>query len=394
MNVSRRSFLAAAAGLLSALSSLDLLITQADGAAAAPATAVTLPPLTLRGYGTISGTFRSLHAGQSSLTHVTCDSPQKAHLVQAKYLSDLGLLAGGGRGDRDGLGPLDTRPAHGGGRHSRRASRTATDVLLLAAGGEAQFQEVCAAALPKAFTAVSDFGARVAVPMWLDRWDKYGVMSYYGTGQKRPRTAKTTIFDTDLQFAKDNGPLGLVLWTNALTEDTSEGMGSEQTWSYVQDRAKQLGVPVHINLSKLLAHRLARQPVPARRRRLKAPQFLGGFYGVAHDSAPLGPLTWSSQAGEDALLGVLQETVRELHRRAERRRLAGAACGDFGYAAGRVHGVRPGGRPVPAPVPPGAGHVSGRRVPALARAGRLLQVMGGRPRARNRRVRRVRAGRH
>lgn len=144
--------------------------------------------------------------------------------------------------------------------------------------------------------------------MWLDRWDKYGVMSYYGPGQA-PQNSKDYDFDTDLQFAKDNGPLGLVLWTNALTEDNSEGMGNEQAWSYVQDRARQVGVPVHINLQNSwpvawLGNRYREET------QLKAPQFLGGFYGVSHDSAPAGPLTWSSQAGEDALLGVLQETVR------------------------------------------------------------------------------------
>ncbi len=77
MNISRRSFLAASAGLLSALSSLDLLTRQAAGAGEAPTPTVTLSPVTLRGYGTLSGTFRTLHAGQSSLTHIVCESPRK-----------------------------------------------------------------------------------------------------------------------------------------------------------------------------------------------------------------------------------------------------------------------------------------------------------------------------
>ncbi|MGI4789463.1 MAG: hypothetical protein ACRYFS_11510 [Janthinobacterium lividum] len=312
MNISRRSFLARAAGLLSALSSLDLLTIQAEeaGASVSPAGPVMLPPIALRGYGTLSGTFRPLHAEQSSLTHIVCDSPQKAHLVQAKYLSDLGLLPGTHEGTLSVEGraiPLCRTSERGG----IACFVHGTDVLIFAGNSDEHLGDMVTAALPQAFAA-ADFQSRVSVPLWLDRWDKFGVMSYYGPGQTPPNAPNSGAdydYDTDLQFAKNNGPLGLVLWTTPLNVDTAEGMGNEQTWSYVLDRAKQTGVPVHINLSNSwpivwLSNRYRDET------QIKAPQFLGGFYGVAHDSAPLGPLTWSSQAGEDALLGVLQETVR------------------------------------------------------------------------------------
>ena len=310
MNVSRRSFLAAAAGLVSSLSALDLLTTPAEGAGAgAPAGVVTLPPVTLRGYGTLSATVRRLHAGQSSVTHVTCESPQKAHLVQAKYLSDLGLLPGTGEATVSVAGrsiPLQRTSAGG----AVACYAHGTDVLVFAAASEDLLKETCAAALPPAF-AVADFGPRVSVPMWLDRWDKYGLMSYYGPGQTPPHAPNNGAdydYDTDVRFAKDNA-LGLVLWTNALTIDTTEGMTDEQTWTYVYDRAKQLGVPVHVNLQNLwpvvwLANRYREET------QLRAPQFLGGYYGVAGWSSSVGPLSWNSQAGEDALLGLLQSNVR------------------------------------------------------------------------------------
>lgn len=170
--------------------------------------------------------------------------------------------------------------------------------------------EICAATLPHGFSA-ADFGTRVTVPMWLDRWDKYGLMSYYAPGQTPPHAPNDGAdydFNTDLHFAKDHD-LGLVLWTNALTVDSAEGMTDVQVWSYLQVRAKQMGIPVHINLQNAwpivwMGNRYREET------QLKAPQFLGGFYGVAHDSGPSGAISWNSQAGEDALLGVLQETVR------------------------------------------------------------------------------------
>ena len=65
----------------SAISSLDLIAAQAAGAGATSGNATVLPPIKLRGYGTLFARFRSLQAGQSSLTHITCESASKAHLV-------------------------------------------------------------------------------------------------------------------------------------------------------------------------------------------------------------------------------------------------------------------------------------------------------------------------
>lgn len=311
MKISRRSFLAGATGLLSALSSPDLGAMQAGaaGAGAPPAPIVTLPPITLRGYGTISGTSRRLHGGQSSLTHVACDSPQKAHLVQAKYLSDLGLLPGTEEAAVSVAGrAIPVRRTPGGGLVTCFAH--GTDVLLFAVATEEQLKEVCAATLAPGFAA-GDFGARVSVPMWLDRWDKYGLMSYYNPAQTPPDAPNNGTdydFNTDFRFAKENG-LGLVVWTNALTVDSAEGMTNEQVWSYVQARSRQMDIPVHVNTSNAwplvwLSNRYRDET------QLKAPQFLGGYYGVANESATFGALSWNSQAGEDALLGVLQETVQ------------------------------------------------------------------------------------
>ncbi len=49
------------------------------------------PEIELRGYGRVSGKTATLSGGASLLT-IRCESPSKAELLQAKYLSDMALL--------------------------------------------------------------------------------------------------------------------------------------------------------------------------------------------------------------------------------------------------------------------------------------------------------------
>ena len=64
--------------------------------AAVPPATIRLPAKVLRGYGELSAVFQSMQTadGAASLTRITCQSAEKALLVQAKYLSDVGLLPG------------------------------------------------------------------------------------------------------------------------------------------------------------------------------------------------------------------------------------------------------------------------------------------------------------
>ena len=97
MPLSRRAFVARAAAL-GAISETNLLsdnaVAEASPAPVGKETILTLPPVTLRGYGAIAATFRVLDGGRASLTAITCESAQKARLMQAKYLSDLERLPG------------------------------------------------------------------------------------------------------------------------------------------------------------------------------------------------------------------------------------------------------------------------------------------------------------
>src|ERR1700761_7905699 len=54
------------------------------------------PPIKLRGYGTLAGTYTpsTIDGKPVSILKITCDDDAKAKLVQAKYLSDLQILPG------------------------------------------------------------------------------------------------------------------------------------------------------------------------------------------------------------------------------------------------------------------------------------------------------------
>jgi hypothetical protein len=310
MPLSRRTFIARTTAL-AVINGFDLAQEDAvSGAAfdsAAEGVALNLPAVTLHGYGTISAVFRVFDRGRASLTTIACETAQKALLTQAKYLSDL-----------ERLRPLATaRLAHNG--HKIPFRRTASggavacythgrDVLILAAMDEPALTRLCARIVPPSAT-VADFEGRVPVPMYLDRWDRYGLLCYFAPEATPPGVSDRSFdYNDGLKFAQDHD-LGLVVWTNPLVDDYAEGLTNEQAWDWMQAEARKRGIPVHINTQisppqLWLANRYREQTM------LKAPQFLGGYYGVAHDSAGVGAISWLSQEAEDALLGVFQSTVR------------------------------------------------------------------------------------
>ena len=307
MNISRRSFVAGAVGIVSGLGSVDLL--PASNAAAASPAPIIFPPMRLRGYGTLAAEFQPLHAGRASLTRIRCESEAKALLTQAKYLSDLGLLTGV-REDTFTVGrqllPM-RRTASGGAIACYSRGR---EVLILAAESVDQLAQIVEGYTPRS-RKPADFQARTTVPMYLDRWDRYGLLIYYA-----PLTAPSGVpfpgdaydYGADLDFVKENGA-GLVLWANVNQLDTAEGTTNDLHWEWVQQNALKRGIPVHVNTNDnwpilWLSNRFRDET------QLKMPQFLGGFYDVGWQSGARGAISWFSEAGEDALHGVQQSIVR------------------------------------------------------------------------------------
>ena len=211
MEMSRRSFLARAAAL-AALGGFELSPEAASGASAhrtGSGAAVTLAPKTLHGYGTISAAFRVLDGGRASLTHITCESGPKALLTQAKYLSDLERLPGVEKGSFAHRGqaiPLHHSPSGVLACYAR-----GREVLILAAADASALARLCAAVLP-ATAAPGDFTPRVPVPMFLDRWDRYGLLCYFAPEAPPPG-------------AGDNGPLRLRRAAEVRAGQRADGAG-------------------------------------------------------------------------------------------------------------------------------------------------------------------------
>jgi len=306
MSITRRNFLAGVAGLIAAPEILS------SGRAAAPSVSgggpvIVLPAVSLRGYGTLSAVFR--HVGDASLTHVTCESAAKALLTQAKYLSDLERIPG--------MKEV-TLKLHGQAIPSRKAAlggviaccADGQDVLIVAAPSEERAAALLGTALTQAVRP-ADFLARAKVPMYLDRWDKYGLLIYYAPYDlPGGYTGDPQAYDygQDFEFMRDNN-IGPVLWTNALGVDSAEGLTTEINWAWIQENARRMNIPVHINTSYSypvlwLSNRYRDQT------QLKAPQFLGGYYGVAHDSLGQGAISWAAEEAYDAYMGIYQHTVK------------------------------------------------------------------------------------
>ena len=158
--------------------------------AASPPTphSTVFPPVKLRGYGTVAGTFTAMeiHGQSAGVLRIECQDQEKARLLLSKYLSDVQLLPGVKTSQRN------LEPWRGGASRSRRtplavyvvekqgfvvAARSGATVWILASpsvtGLDKLVEQYLATGTPVSST------AEVHVPMYLDRWDKYGFRFYY-----------------------------------------------------------------------------------------------------------------------------------------------------------------------------------------------------------------------
>lgn len=257
-----------------------------------------LPPVSLRGYGTLSGTFSELPKGASSL-EISSQTPAKAQLVQAKYLSDLSVLPG-----------VEFRPdgvAIARGQGAIVAARVGKTVRILTAPDEASLR----ALMKRTFVgATPTLKAEIAVPMWLDRFDKFNFRHYYRTWEPRPGTdANTYDYLAEFDFAQKNQRAGFVFWNDPLASDTAEGMMNHGWWDWAADEARERDLPIGINAN------FAEQTWLLNRYREQTQLKMPGFVGNYHDlKSPYmggqGFLSWNATTGEDARLGVMQSSIR------------------------------------------------------------------------------------
>jgi hypothetical protein len=271
------------------------------------------PPVKLRAYGTLSAEQKLITgAPQSSVLVVTCDNAAKAQLVLAKYLSDLAELPGVTPLPlTTPLGPVAARRVDAQGAVA--AVRCGRHVSIFTAADGPALQSLIADNIPTG-TKIDATEAEIPVPMYLDRWDKYGFRFYYGPLVK-PRDAQhrdlAGNYDPrqDLDFADKTGKSGLVVWNSPFNAPTADGITDLTSREWVYRGAKSLGLPLGINDgitddNIVLANRFPNGVAP------DADGYIGGWYYETPTGIPT--LAWSSTEAQEAGLSQIKNLITGL----------------------------------------------------------------------------------
>ncbi|HEY3329888.1 MAG TPA: hypothetical protein VGK19_07705 [Capsulimonadaceae bacterium] len=276
---------------------------------AAPPTlspAKVLAPIDLRGYGRVSGAYRTAPSlpGASVLT-IDCADVPKAKLMLAKYLSDLTCLPGVSPVTIGGSPKLSAHAVAGVGVVA--AVRSSVHVYV-ATGRDATAVTSLIATLPAASEPLVST-AEISVPMYLDRWDKYGFRFYYRPWEQPKDQPADKVYDVNAEFeyAAAQGHSGMVFWDDMNSMDTAEGINNEVWWDWGQKTAKKYNLPVAIN-DGLFANLNRYRDQEAQR----MPQYVGDFYSVARqDVGGLGMVSWNATTAADEALGAAQATIKD-----------------------------------------------------------------------------------
>ena len=268
-----------------------------------------LPTVRLRGYGAVSATFRPSADASSSVLEIRCESEDKAKILQAKYLSDLGLLPGVARKSMTTRrGKLWVEEADGQG--SVAAVRDGARVLILVAPTGPGLAALFEQQFP-ADAAAPSSEAEAQVPMYLDRWDRHGFRFYYAPWM-RPRLPNGRDDDRydpagDFTFSRDSGHTGLVFWTTPNPVGSAEGITDAPDWDWALRQAHAMKLPVGVNLSigdpRWILNRYPEQVTQ------RQPQYAGAWYGIVNFGVN-DILSWCSPQAQDVQLAQTQKVMR------------------------------------------------------------------------------------
>jgi hypothetical protein len=268
------------------------------------------PAVKLRGYGTLAGKFWVDGSG-GSLLEIDCADAEHARLVQAKYLSDLSELP-----PATASGEITVGGA-------KISIQTAPDVGAVAALRNGTTVVIAAAKTPEALGTLITGGitgsksawtsqAEGKVPMFLDRFDKYGFRFYYAPGRLKPGPDgkhEDPTYDprSDFDYAQASNHAGLQIWQGGQPGETAEGMTKDPVWDWSLAEAQKRGLPFGINfgIDEDVYWYYNRHPESLMK---FAPGFLGSYYGSFNFG--IGPMVaWTSTEGIDVLMAQLQSTV-------------------------------------------------------------------------------------
>jgi hypothetical protein len=274
---------------------------------------VDFPAVKLRAYGTVSGAFKSTTTEDrpASLLTVTCDSEEKAKLLQAKYLSDLQLLPGVKAvtiQGREGAIPAYAIEDQG----AVLAARDGSKVHILTASTMEDLAKIESGDfIPNRGHLV--FAPEVTVPMLLDRFDKYAFQFYYQPWSQ-PKGSKNYAHDTlqDFDWAQKLDHSGLTIFVGVNRVPTAEGMTDGPSWDFATQAARQREMPVGIESSfemeapDWLLNRYRDETAQ------QMPGYVGGYSDPGFCWPPSGVLSWASTKGEETLLATMQQNIRRM----------------------------------------------------------------------------------
>jgi len=254
------------------------------------ADSVAYPPVKLRGYGTLSGSFTKINSRQSRLK-IDCDSAEKAKLVQAKFVSDMQRLPGVEISEKNGIKTINTESA------SFIAGRSGSTVIIICESADTVFQK-----------SNMDLNADYPVPMNMDRFDKYAFRFYYAPF-RTPEGTRMTDYDPaqDFAFDKEYGT-GMQIWQTPLSIDNAEGV-TQIPWNlWVVKQTNKDGIQLGINdgiESKML---WAHNRWPEQMTQFQ-PGFLGDWYGSMNFDE--GITSWNGLEAKDHELAEVQGSLRQ-----------------------------------------------------------------------------------
>lgn len=270
------------------------------------------PEVSLRGFGKVSGVLQSAVGAGATVLEIQSETADKSRLLQAKYLSDLQCLPGVSE-EEIRLGEKQVAGFRVKDQGWVAALRFENRVFL----GAGKTSEGLAAALRAALgkdlhgaTSVSEGD----VPMWLNRWDRFGFRFYYRpweTPGKIP--AKDYNFLEEFKFAERSNHAGFVFWNLLDAIDTADSQTSLPWWDWAFEQAKARNLPAGINIT--LNSRGSAWFFNQHRDQLsqKMPQFSGNLRAIADPSSQAnGNVSWSATDAHDEALGVLQHSLRDI----------------------------------------------------------------------------------
>lgn len=272
-----------------------------------------LPRLPLRGYGAVAADNAqySGHSGrQVGVLSISCTDTAHARLMLAKYASDLHCLGGISDETLHG-GSHQWKAYHVGSQGWIVAGRNGSKLVIVSSRDSAALTGALAGC-PGAVSPAFGQDTSAAVPMYLDKFDKYGFGFWY-QADSAPQGQEATYdpIKQDLQYAKKMG-VGIQDMLDPNYADSAENMANTASTGWVADANRWLGVPTFIQFGGGTAGALWLANRWPEQMQQHAPGFTGDWYGNYGNWMGGAPahISYNSGPAEDAENAIIARMVK------------------------------------------------------------------------------------